>query len=63
MRVGFVGVGVMGAPIARRQLVEAFRDDSVPRFLLPYRDAIYGEEFARRRYCLALGAQMGPRSH
>ena len=31
-----------------RQLVEAFPDDSAPRFLLRDRDAIYGEEFARR---------------
>ena len=31
-----------------RQIVEAFPDDSAPRFLLRDRDAIYGEEFARR---------------
>jgi putative transposase len=31
-----------------RQLVEAFPDHSAPRFLLRDRDAIYGEEFARR---------------
>ena len=31
-----------------RQLIEAFPDDSAPRFLLRDRDAIYGEEFARR---------------
>jgi putative transposase len=31
-----------------RQIIEAFPDDSAPRFLLRDRDAIYGEEFARR---------------
>jgi putative transposase len=31
-----------------RQIVEAFPDDSAPRFLLRDRDAIYGAEFARR---------------
>jgi transposase InsO family protein len=31
-----------------RQLIEAFPDDSAPKFLLRDRDAIYGEEFARR---------------
>jgi putative transposase len=31
-----------------RQIVEAFPDDSAPRFLLRYRDAIYGEAFGRR---------------
>ena len=31
-----------------RQIIEAFPDDSTPRFLLRDRDAIYGEEFARR---------------
>jgi putative transposase len=31
-----------------RQLIEAFPNDSAPRFLLRDRDAIYGEEFARR---------------
>ena len=31
-----------------RQIIEAFPDDSVPRFLLRDRDAVYGEEFARR---------------
>jgi putative transposase len=36
------------APWTARQIVEAFRDDSVPRFLLRDRDAIYGEAFARR---------------
>jgi transposase InsO family protein len=33
---------------AARQLIEAFPDDSAPRFLLRDRDAIYGEAFARR---------------
>jgi putative transposase len=33
---------------AARQLIEAFPDDSAPRFLLRDRDAIYREEFARR---------------
>jgi putative transposase len=33
---------------AARQLIEAFPDDSTPRFLLRDRDAIYGEAFARR---------------
>jgi putative transposase len=36
------------APWTARQIVAAFRDDSVPRFLLRDRDAIYGEAFARR---------------
>jgi putative transposase len=31
-----------------RQIIEAFPDDSAPRFLLHDRDAIYGEEFTRR---------------
>jgi hypothetical protein len=31
-----------------RQIIEAFPDDSAPSFLLRDRDAIYGEEFARR---------------
>jgi putative transposase len=31
-----------------RQIIEAFPDDSAPRFLLRDRDAIYGEEFTRR---------------
>ncbi len=31
-----------------QQIIEAFPDDSAPRFLLRDRDAIYGEEFARR---------------
>jgi putative transposase len=31
-----------------QQLIEAFPDDSAPRFLLRDRDAIYSEEFARR---------------
>jgi transposase InsO family protein len=31
-----------------RQIIEAFPEDSAPRFLLRDRDAIYGEEFARR---------------
>ena len=31
-----------------RQIIEAFPDDSAPRFLLRDRDAINGEEFARR---------------
>ncbi len=31
-----------------RQIIEAFPDDSAPRFLLRDRDAIYGKEFARR---------------
>jgi transposase InsO family protein len=31
-----------------RQIIEAFPGDSTPRFLLRDRDAIYGEEFARR---------------
>jgi putative transposase len=31
-----------------RQIVEAFPDDSAPRFLLRDRDAIYGEAFGRR---------------
>ena len=31
-----------------RQIIEAFPDDSAPRYLLRDRDAIYGEEFARR---------------
>src|SRR5262249_61440984 len=31
-----------------RQIVEAFPDESAPQFLLRDRDAIYGEEFARR---------------
>jgi putative transposase len=31
-----------------RQLIEAFPDDSAPRFLLRDRDAIYGDEFVRR---------------
>ncbi len=31
-----------------QQLIEAFPDDSAPKFLLRDRDAIYGEEFARR---------------
>jgi putative transposase len=33
---------------AARQLIEAFPDDSAPRFLLRDRDAIYGEAFVRR---------------
>jgi putative transposase len=31
-----------------QQIIEAFPDDSAPRFLLRDRDAIYGEEFARQ---------------
>jgi hypothetical protein len=31
-----------------RQIVEAFPDDSAPRFLLRDRDATYGAEFVRR---------------
>lgn len=31
-----------------QQIVEAFPDDSAPRFLLRARDAVYGEAFARR---------------
>jgi transposase InsO family protein len=31
-----------------QQIIEAFPDDSAPRFLLRDRDAIYGEAFARR---------------
>jgi putative transposase len=31
-----------------QQIIEAFPDDSAPKFLLRDRDAIYGEEFARR---------------
>jgi transposase InsO family protein len=31
-----------------RQIIEAFPDDSAPRFLLRDRDAIYGKAFARR---------------
>ena len=31
-----------------QQIIEAFPDDSAPRFLLRDRDTIYGEEFARR---------------
>ena len=31
-----------------QQIIEAFPDDSAPRFLLRDRDAIYGKEFARR---------------
>jgi putative transposase len=31
-----------------RQLVEAFPDDTAPKYLLRDRDAIYGEEFVRR---------------
>src|SRR5262249_9090302 len=31
-----------------RQIVEAFPDESAPQFLLRDRDAVYGEEFARR---------------
>jgi putative transposase len=33
---------------ATQQIIEAFPDDSAPRFLLRDRDAIYGAEFARR---------------
>jgi hypothetical protein len=31
-----------------QQIIEAFPDDSAPRFLLRDRDAIYGEAFGRR---------------
>ncbi len=31
-----------------RQLIEAFPDDSTPKFVLRDRDAIYGQEFAQR---------------
>ena len=31
-----------------QQIIEAFPDDSAPKFLLRDRDSIYGEEFARR---------------
>ena len=44
-------INVTGHPSAvwtAQQTIEAFPDDSAPRFLLRDRDAIYGEKFARR---------------
>jgi transposase InsO family protein len=34
--------------LTARQIVEAFPDDTVPRYLLRDRDRTYGDEFARR---------------
>jgi putative transposase len=47
----FLHINVTDHPSAvwtAQQIIEAFPDDSAPRFLLRDRDAIYGEEFARR---------------
>jgi transposase InsO family protein len=46
-----------------RQIVEAFPDDSAPRFLLRDRDAVYGEEFARRVKSMGIrGVLTAPRA-
>jgi putative transposase len=45
-----------------RQIVEAFPDDSAPRFLLRDRDAVYGEEFARRVKSMGISEVPPPRA-
>jgi len=50
-RRGVVHINVTDSPTARwaaQQMVEAFPDDSVPRYILRDRDRIYGGDFVRR---------------
>jgi hypothetical protein len=46
-----------------QQIIEAFPDDSAPKFLLRDRDAIYGEEFARRVKGLGFARSSPPPAH
>src|SRR5262249_48015292 len=46
-----------------RQIVEAFPDDSAPRYLLRDRDSIYGDEFRRRVQAIGIAEVLAaPRS-
>ncbi len=65
-RRALVHINVTDHPTAvwtTQQIIEAFPDDSAPRFLLRDRDAIYGEELTRRVMGMGSARSSPPHAH